>query len=256
MGLSLNPYLSNNLSQIVLELSETVGKLSSGTRIGNAADYSASFAIGGLLRADIASQKQSSRNVNDAISMVQTADAAAGSISDNLTQMKQLAVQAGNGTYSAEQKQILQKQFDELAGQVSQISNTATFNGIALNGDNIDVSIGSGQTISVATQQISVPYVDLTANPAAAEIAVDSAIAQVNSYRGNLGAITNRLDCANSVLQSTTENLMAARSRIVDVDVAGEIASMTAKIVAANSMTSMQIHSRAISRTVLKLITG
>ena len=256
MGLSLNPYLSNNLSQIVLELSETVGKLSSGTKISNAADYSASFAIGGLLRADIASQKQSSRNVNDAISMVQTADAAAGSISDNLAQMKQLAVQAGNGTYSTKQKQMLQNQFNELAAQVSQISNTTTFNGIALNGNNIDVSIGGGQTISVATQQISVGVADLANNPSAAEIAVDSVIAQVSSYRGNLGAIASRLDCANSVLQSTTKNLMAARSRIVDIDVAGEIASMTANIVVADSMTSMQIHSRAISRTVLKLITG
>jgi flagellin len=256
MGLSLNPYMSNNLSQIVLELSGTVGKLSSGTRISNAADYSASFAIGGLLRADIAGQKQSSRNVNDAISMVQTADAAAGSISDNLAQMKQLAVQAGSGTYSAKQKQILQNQFNELATQVSQISNTATFNGITLNGGNIDVSIGAGQTISIATQQISVPALSLTTNPSAAEIAVDSAIAQVSSYRGNLGAIANRLDSVYSVLQSTTENLTAARSRIVDIDVAGEIASMTANIVVANSMTSMQIHSMAISKTVLKLITG
>jgi flagellin len=256
MGLSLNPYMSNNLSQIVLELSETVGKLSSGTRISNAADYSASFAIGGLLRADIAGQKQSSRNVNDAISMVQTADAAAGSISDNLAQMKQLAVQAGSGTYSAKQKQLLQNQFNELASQVSQISNTATFNGIALNGGNIDVSIGAGQTVSIATQQVSVPALSLTSNPSAAEIAVDSLISQVSSYRGNLGAIANRLDSAHSVLQSTTENLMAARSRIVDIDVAGEIASMTANLVVANSMTSMQIHSRAISKTVLKLITG
>jgi len=255
MGLNFNPNMSNNLSQIVQNLSDTAGQLSSGTKKGSTADYSASFAIGELLRADIASQNQSSRNINDAISMVQTADAAAGAICDTLVQMKQLAVQAGGGTYSDKQKQMLQNQFNSLSDHISQISGGTTFNGIALDGTSVDVSIGDGQTINVATRQISVAVANLATNPAGAEAAVDSAIEQVTSYRGELGAIAGRLDSANSVLQSTTYSMTAAKSRITDVNVAGEMAAMTANVVAAEAVIAMQVHSRTISRSILKLIT-
>lgn len=243
---------ASNAAAVYQGLSTSLKRLSSGLRINSAIDDAAGLAIRELLRADIATARQGSNNVRDGISMVQTADGAAGSISDSLIRMKQLATQAATSTYSAQQKGIMQQEFDELAAEITRITETTSFNGINLyaNGQTIDIALGDGETISIDTQDISVDAADLTTNPQAALTAVDNAIKQVSSYRGSLGSKVNRLESAAAVIDIKAENLLAAQSRVSDVDVAREAASLTSRQVLVEAATAAQAH----SNTILKLV--
>ena len=261
MGLSINGgYTASTayryISQANIGLSRTISRLSSGLRINSSADDASGLAVREFLRADIVTARQGGRNINDAISMVQTADGAAGVISDNLVRMKQLAVQASGGTYSDQQRNILQQEFSELAGQISQITDTTSFNGINLYqaGQTIEIALGDGQTIGIDTENIALGAADLTADPQAAQDVVDTAISQLSAYRGNLGASANRLESALSVLGVHAESLLAAESRISDADVAKEAAAMTANLIAISAAMAVQAQSNTISQVVLMLL--
>jgi len=242
---------ASNAAAVYQKLSTSLKRLSSGLRINSAVDDAAGLAVRELLRADIATARQGSSNVRNGISMVQTADGAASSISDNLIRMKQLATQASTSTYSAQQKGIMQHQFNELAAEITRITETTSFNGTNLyaDGQTVDIALGDGEKISIDTQNISIDAVDLTTNPQAALTTVDNAIKQVSSYRGSLGGKANRLESAAAVIDIKAENLLAAQSRISDVDVAGELTSLTSRQVLVKAATAAQAH----SNTILKL---
>jgi len=238
-------------------LKTSVERLSAGLRINSVKDDAAGLAIRQLLRADIATAKQAANNVRDGISMLQTADASAAAISGNLIRMKQLAGQAANSTYSAQQKSIIQAQFGSLADEIAHITETTAFNGIALykDGQTIEIALGDGETITIDTQTISISSADLTADPAAAQLAVDTAISRLTSYRGSLGAKANRLENAADAINAKTENLLATDSRISDADMAKEVTSMTASRILISAALAAQSQSNAISRVVHMLLT-
>jgi len=242
---------ASNAAMVYHGMNTSLKRLSSGLRINSAGDDAAGLAVCELIRADIATARQGSSNVRDGISLVQTADGSANSISFSLIKMKQLATQASNGTYSAQQKSIIQQQFNEFADEINRISGFTTFNGINLyaQGRTIDIALGNGDTISIETQSISIDSVDLITDPQAALEAVDKAIKQLSSYRGSLGAKAQRLKSAETVIDSKAENLLAAQARISNADVAAEVASLSSGQVLVKSAIAAQAH----SNTILKL---
>ncbi len=247
---------ASNAATVYGGLSTTVKRLSSGLRINSAIDDAAGLAVRELIRADIATARQGSANVRDGISMVQTADGAASAISDTLVRMKQLTVQASNGTYSAQQKGVMQQEFSELAAEITRITETTSFNGINLfaDGQTVNIALGDGETISFDTQNISLGSTDLTVDPAAAQAIVNTAIAQVSSYRGRLGAKMNRLGSAATVIDTKAENLLAAESRVSDMDVAREVTSLASTQVQVQAATAAQAHANTIMKLVGMLL--
>ena len=237
-------------------LNSSISRLSSGLRIISAMDDAAGLAVRELLRSDIATARQGFNNVRDGISMLQTADGAASAVSGNLARMTQLAAQASTGTYSDSQRGIMQQEFSQLAAEIERITQTTSFNGTNLftDGQTINISLGDGDTISVDTQNISLGSADLTVDPAAAQAMVSSAIAQVSSYRGGLGAKMNRLESAATVINTKAENLLAAESRVSDVDVAREVTSLASNQVLVQAATAAQAHANTFMKLVGMLL--
>jgi len=253
-----NINLGTNVSQIQEDLLQSVSRLSSGLVLNSARDDAAAMAIRDQLRGEIAVARQSSRNVNDAISMIQTADGAAGLISNNLVRMKQLAMQASSGVYSDRQINIIQNEFNQLAELNTQITETTSFNNIELlqqDGPPIAISVGGGETISIARPgDISASPVDLIGDPQAALAAIESALGNVTAYRADIGTDANRLESTASVLDSKVENLLASESRISDVDIAQEAASLTANQVRLKAALAVQSHSNLMADELNKLL--
>ncbi len=247
---------ARNASLAYDSLNSSINRLSSGLRIISAMDDAAGLAVRELLRSDIATARQGLNNVRDGISMLQTADGAAGAVSGNLARMTQLAAQASTGTYSASQRGIMQQEFSQLAAEVERITQTTSFNGTNLftDGQTIDISLGDGDTISIDTQNISLTRADLTADPGAAQAMVRKAISQVSSYRGGLGAKMNRLESAATVIDTKAENLLAAESRVSDMDVAWEVSSLASTQVQVQMATAAQAHANTFMKLVGMLL--
>jgi flagellin len=237
-------------------LNTALNRLSSGLRINSALDDPAGLAVSDLLRADITTARQASKNAGVGISIVQTADGAGGAIRSNLIQMKRLATQAAGGSYSGRQKRIMQQEFGQLSAEITRITETTEFNGNNLftDGRTIAISLGDGQTIDIDTQAITIESADLITDPVAAQTIVQDAIEQVSDYLGNLGAKANRLAGATAVIDSKAENLLAAESRVSDVDVARQVTSLMSNQIVTRSATSAQAHSNTILKVVQILL--
>ncbi len=142
---------SRQLGQSYDALTNSVARLSSGLRIRGAQDDAAGLAVRELMRADIATLRQGSRNAADGISMLQTAEGALGSVDEILVRMKELAEQAATGSYSSEQRSIMNSEFAQLAEEITRIAESTTFNDInLLNTDSsYAIHVGSSETITV-----------------------------------------------------------------------------------------------------------
>lgn len=247
---------ANEASKAHETMSKFLRNIASGLRINSARDDASGLAVRELLRADIATARQSSRNVQDGISMLQTAEGSAGQVSKNLIRMKQLATQASNGTYSDQQKNIMQREFQQLSEEVVRIAGSTTFNGIQLHqaGQTIDIAVGDGETISIDTESMAVGSADLVNDAAGAAVTVNTAINQVSRYRGGLGASMSRLASTASVLDIKAENLLAAESRISDADMALSVASMTTAKIRLNAALASQAQAKTISQAITMLL--
>ena len=247
MGLRVNTNVSslnaqNNLAQISGRLGASYRRLSTGLRITTAADDAAGLAISERLRSQIRSLDQAGRNANDGISLVQTAEGALSESSNILSRMRELAIQANNGTMSDSDKATLNEEFSALISEINRIASATEFNNIKLldgSASNLSFHIGFGTTGGVDTIGVSVSpalstslavqslNISSTGSPSAAIAAIDTAINTVSSLRGSLGAVQNRLTSTIANLATQSENLSAAESRIRDVDVAAETANLT-----------------------------
>jgi len=134
---------ARNLSSAFGLLNNSVRRLSSGLRISQAADDAAGMAIRELMRADIASMLQGVRNVNDAVSLIQTADGAAQVIDEKLIRMKELAEQAATGTYNSDQRLVIDSEYQAMASEITRIANATDFNGIYLLNGNLSQGVGA-----------------------------------------------------------------------------------------------------------------
>lgn len=249
MGLRVNTNISSivaqrNLQEVTLRLQRNYSRLASGLRIASAADDAAGLAISERLRAKVRSLQQSVRNANDGISLVQTAEGALSENSTILSRMKELAVQARNGTSSSSDRATLDDEFQALVQAIGRNSSATTYGGVQLldgTSSTITFQVGDGVTTSVDTFTTSLADVttttlqlnNLTLNTTIMATIDDvitklnTAIDGVNTARGRFGAAQNRLQSTISSLNVSIENLAAAESRIRDVDVASESADLT-----------------------------
>jgi flagellin len=256
MGQSSSIYtsISSSISNAWNAVHSSTKKLSSGLRINSAGDDAAGLAVRESLRADIATTRQGSRNASAAISMMQTADAAAEKIGDNLIRMKELATQASGGTLTTQQKKIVQKEFDQLAAENNQIADTTTFNGKKLFTEGETTVALGGDLVKIKTEAIPQATADLVNNAPAASETVDTALSQLNALRGSMGSMINQIETATQTLDNKAENIMAAESRISDVDVAKEIATLTNAKVRSQVAAATQVHANMNGSIIASLL--
>ena len=250
-------------------LNRTFERLSTGRRIARASDEAAGLAISARLRGQISSIEASVRNANDGVSLVQTAEGGLAEIQSSLTRMRELAVQAANGTLSASDRGNLDAEFTQLRNSIDQIAGSTDFNGNSLLGGAgtvvLQVGAGVGDQMTINTFDASatgiggdISTLDLNsaANATTAITALDTAIDDVTGYRGEFGAMQNRLDATISSLSIRGENLAAANSRILDVDVAAETAQMTRFQVIQQSALSVLAQANAQPQAALSLLSS
>lgn len=241
MGMGINTNIGSmntlrNLNRIQEQMKSTLSKLSSGSRIPSAKDDAAGLAIGEALNAMLAETGQSMNNISDGLSMLQIAEGATQEISNNLGRIRELSVQAQNGTYSDGDRAAIQQEVDQLTAEIDRISQSAQFNGKPL----LDGSLSTDIAVS-ASDYIHIPAGDMqaaalgvdaldvtTAEGAASAIAaVDAAIDQLSMYRSDLGATSNQLSSSLNNVRTTHETVAASRSRVMDLDYAKETARLT-----------------------------
>ena len=247
-------------------LAKSVERLSSGLRINSAKDDAAGLAVRELMRADIAVLQQGARNAMDGISMVQTFEGAMGTMDEALVRMKQLAEQAATGSYSNAQRTIMDNEFDEMAAEINRIAGATEFLGNKLlNSATATVSIQFG---AATTDKVDILGCDMrssalglaaasltTAASAQAALAtITTAITSKDTARARFGYKMNRLESTISVINNQTENLMAAESRISDVDVATEMAIMTRTQVLAQAGVAMLSQANTVPQMALSLL--
>lgn len=250
-----------NLSGNNIQQGKSSEKLSSGYRVNRAADDAAGLSISEKMRAQIKSLNQAQRNAMDGVSLVQTAEGAMNEVSDMLTRMKELAVQASSGTYNASDLQSLDKEYQALNTAISDIATKTQFNGISLLNTTSTVTIQTGDAantvVAVSLQDISQLTIgDITsqANGSTELAAIDLAIGQVNTARSSLGAAQNQLEHVFNNLGATAENLQAAESRIRDTDMAKEMMSYTKFNILQQASTAMLAQANQSSQGVLQLL--
>jgi flagellin len=268
---SLNAQRSLNKTQTLLQTS--LERLSSGIRINSAGDDAAGLAISEGLTAQIRGMEQAVRNANDGISLVQTAEGGLEEVSSMLQRMRELAVQASNGTFTSTDRSYLQEEFLELQAEVARSSEATEFNGIDVLASTQALTIqvghgtGANYTLTVSTITISAKnttgigsalaattLVSTTTRANSSISIIDTAIINVNSYRAQLGAKQNRLEHAVNNLQSNIENQTTARSRIVDADFAVETASLTRAQILQQAGTAVLAQANQIPAGVLSLL--
>ncbi|WP_462326709.1 flagellin N-terminal helical domain-containing protein [Desulfobaculum sp.] len=287
---------ARNLNHSYGQLATSTRRLSSGLRVGTAADDAAGLAIRELMRSDVSTLHQGVRNANDAISMVQTADGALQVIDEKLIRMKELAEQAATGTYNSDQRLIIDSEYQAMASEITRIANATDFNQVHLldgtltggipddhDGSGLQPSgpmkihFGTGNDSSEDYYFISIGGATAShfglgsgadaSNPAGNTIstqslaqasleALDAAIVSKDKIRANLGALQNRLENTISNLQIQAENLQSAESRISDVDVATEMTEFVRHQILTQSAVAMLAQANSLPRMAMQLIGG
>ncbi len=286
MRINTNTAAMNTYSQLTsanASKSSSLAKLSSGLRINKAGDDAAGLAISEKMKNQISGMTQASRNAQDGISLIQTAEGGLTETHSILNRMRDLAVQAKNDTNTTEDRGAIQKEMDSLTLEVDRIANQTEFNGkkllkeaVATEGSSFTFQIGANKeqdiTLKVAdmtSASLKIGTVDAAGaitdkldvstvtTPAAFDAVIgklDDAIKSVSTERANLGATQNRLDHTVSNLATTKENLSEANSRITDVDMAEEMMSFTKSNILSQASTAMLAQANQMPQGVLQLL--
>jgi flagellin len=260
----------NALTQTNTAMSKSLEKLSTGLRINRAADDAAGLSVSEGLRSQIRGSEQSRRNSNDAIAMMQIAESGAQSITDSLQRMRELAIQSANGTYSNTERGYIQQEYDQLASEVTRISQAVTYNGISLLTDaatfTFQVSAmgtGPATTISFVTTNLMACSTGLdlagsaVSSQSLAQVAIasiDVALGSVLNLRATIGAVMNRLEKTIDALGVMISNYSDAESRIRDLDFATETTKFTRNQILTQSGTSMLAQANQLPQGVLSLL--
>ena len=272
MGLRVNTNIMSmsaqrNLSNVSERLSGNFMRLSSGLRVASASDDPAGLGISERMRAQIRSLGQASRNAQDGASLVQTAEGALAEVHSSLHRMRELAIQASNGTYSTEDRAVLDVEFQQIIEEIDRIATSTEFNAIPLldgSQASVDIQVGldsaTSDVITIALQDVSASTLSLTGditsvtNANSVLAAIDTATDSINTARGNLGASKNRLDSSLRSILNVRENLSAAESRIRDVDVAAETADLTRNTIMQQAATSVLSQANSQPQIALSLL--
>jgi flagellin len=254
-----------NLQGTESGLAKSMERLSSGYRINRAADDAAGLAISQRLRGQIGGLEQAQRNVQDAVSLVQTAEGSLTEVHAMLQRVRELAVQYKNGSLSTADRVAIQSEVYQLASEIERIGTSSEFNGIKLLNtvQTISFQVGAqdSQTITVATISLGATsggvgslYFALTSAGATDISEIDAAIDNVSATRAQFGAVQNRLDYTLQNAAIYQENLTASESRIRDVDMAAEMVNFTKLQILQQAGTSMLAQANQSSQGVLSLL--
>lgn len=252
---SLNTQRS--LSSATGSLNTAIQRLSSGMRVNSAKDDAAGLAIATALDSKVRGDSVAIRNANDAISMSQTAEGALQKQTDALQRMRELAVQAANGSNSVTDRANLNAEFEQLNAEVERLKGTS-FNGVNVF-QATTFQIGSGSTDTLATTSVA-EQGSITGNITAAGAAtssiseIDTALQGINTSRAVLGATQNRFESVISNLQVSVENTSASKSRIMDADYAAETANLTRGQILQQASTAMLSQANQLPNSVLSLL--
>ncbi|HMJ37266.1 MAG TPA: flagellin [Baekduia sp.] len=253
---------TRNLQGTSAKITKSMEKLSSGYRINRAADDAAGLGISESMRSQIRGIAQGQRNIQDGVSMVQTAEGNLDEVHSMLQRVRELAVQYKNGSLDTAARNSIQNEVDQLASEISRIGAQAQFNGLPLLTGNTTVSFqvgaNDGEQISITmldlANSVGTSYSTLTATGASDISEIDAAINAVSVARGEMGAVQNRLEHTLSLQASYQENLTAAESRIRDVDMAEEMVNLTKTQVLQQAGTAMLAQANQQPQTVLRLL--
>lgn len=273
---ALNAY--RNLSSTMNQTSKSLEKLSSGLRINKAADDAAGLAISEKMRSQIRGLDMAERNTLDAISLIQTAEGALNEVHSILQRMRELSVQAANGTLEDTDRGAIQDEVNQLTLEIERISGTTQFNQKNLldgtenpltfqiganSSETLEVSIGAMDPMSLfigkdtnADGKVD-EFIDVSTDTAAASAAItafDTAIQKVSAERSNLGAFQNRLEHTTNNLQTANENLTSAESRIRDLDMAEEMAEFTKNNILNQAGQAMLAQANQLPQGILQLL--
>ncbi|MFN3429381.1 MAG: flagellin [Candidatus Sericytochromatia bacterium] len=247
-----------------LAMSKSLEKLSSGLRVNRASDDAAGLSISERLRGQVKGLAQAERNAQDGISLVNTAEGALNEVHSILQRMRELSVQAANGTLTTSDRTSIDGEFQQLKSEITNIVSYTTFNGMTLLSAatqyTFQVGANQGQTLAYTTTASTLGSLGLTTNNTATQAnaqgsiaLLDTAIASVSTNRSGLGAIANRLEHTINNTAIARENLAAAESRIRDVDMASEMTTLTRNQILMQSGTAMLAQANAAPQSVLSL---
>ncbi len=276
MGLRVNTNVASinaqrNTAQVTTRLARNYQRLSTGLRISTAADDAAGLAISERLRSQVRSLQQASRNANDGISLVQVGEGALNEVSNILVRLRELTVQAANGSVSNTDRDTLMEEFDSLVTEINRIAQSTEFNGIKLldgSASTVVFQVGINTNSSIDQLGVSLtPALSTTLGLASLDIGsggstttamtqIDGAINLVSQLRGKFGSVQNRLQSTIANLGVTAESLQAAESRIRDVDVAYETAELTRNNILQQASISVLAQANAQPQAALQLLQG
>lgn len=273
----------NNMSS-----SRNLERLSSGMRINRASDDAAGLAISEKMNAQIRGLKMASKNSLDGVSLIQTAEGALNEAHSMLQRMRELAVQAANDTNQSIDRKSMAEEIQELTKEMDRIGNNTEFNGISLFNGTSSITVGAatvegqeifiqngananqnvkvelykmnGKVLGLRTTENMTDYTDITINVSSHTLAstaistLDTAISKISEQRSKLGAYQNRLEKTIANLDNTAENLTAARSRILDTDMALEMSEFTKFNILQQAGTAMLSQANQQPQMMLKLL--
>jgi flagellin len=258
-------------------MSQAMEQLATGKRINSASDDAAGLAIAEGMSAQIRSLNMAVRNANDGISLAQTAEGALVEVSNMLQRMRELSVQAANGTLSTEQRDYLSAEFVALGTQIDNTLSNTKWNGISVLGSAVMTSSSTGgisiqvgpdssstMTISVRGEVLSSALAasvfsggiggSATSTAAGMISSVDTALEQVNKARANLGAVVNRLTSAADNMTNISQNLSESRSRVVDTDYASATMDLARSMILQQAGTAVMAQANQSPQMVLALL--
>ena len=276
MGLRISTNIASemvqkNLKQVSREETKSLSKLSSGSRISTAADDAAGLAIATNLKAQASGLRQATRNANDGVSVVQSAEGGLNEVSNILIRLRELSVQSASDTIGEDERSFIDLEYQQLVTEVDRISSSTKFNGMNLldgqGGGTLDFQVGT-----FSGEENTIQFDSDATNSTASNIGIsgsgvlekgdaldsigvlDEAINQVSGQRANLGALQNRLTATMSNLEGQVVNTEQARSVIQDVDEAQETATLASNQITKSAAISTLAQANNISNASLKLI--
>ena len=253
------------------EMQKSMAQLSTGSRITKAGDDAAGLAISENLKSTIRSFAQASRNANDGISMIQTAEQSMGEVSNILTRVRELGIQASSDTVGDQERGFIQKEVDALKSEIQRVAESTTFGSKKLldgTGGVYDIHVGTSANegtdwisynaaeTNITKDALGIDDLDFnTKEGARAGLnSLDAAQLAVNGSRANLGAMQNRLTSAVDVIGTMSESMSAANSRIRDTDIATSSSELARNSVLLNGTTSVLAQANQLPQMALKLI--
>jgi flagellin len=265
------------LSENTASLGRTMERLASGYRINRASDDAAGLQISENLRSQVRGSKKALDNVQDAVNVLNIMDGSLASISNSIQRMRELVVQASNDTNSSNQRTAIENELDELASEITRLTDSTQFNGVDLFNSNLSgfkVHLGPNNSsttdiidiaannlfadIGAVNLQIDDANTDVTNNANSLDTLgkLDTALSSVNLRRATLGAMSNRLESAASNLMVSIENLSASESRIRNVDVAEASAELVRNQILQQASSTILGQANQSPQLALQLLKG